>query len=67
MDGKKKVLFFCNSTPWLFGLSIEFMREIINPVWLHFKMSINAPSLLVQDDASSPGDLVVTDNAGGEY
>lgn len=63
----KKVLFFCNSTPCLFGLSIEFMREIINPAWLHFKTSLNTPSLLMQDDASSPGDLVVTDNAGGEY
>lgn len=29
--------------------------------------SINICCLLVQDDASSPGDLVVTDNAGGEY
>lgn len=28
--------------------------------------AINIRSLLTQDDASSPGDLVVTDNAGGE-
>lgn len=28
--------------------------------------AINIQSLLAQDDASSPGDLVVTDNAGGE-
>lgn len=28
--------------------------------------AINIQSLLTQDDASSPGDLVVTDNAGGE-
>ena len=28
---------------------------------------INAHCLFMQDDASSPGDLVVTDNAGGEY
>lgn len=28
--------------------------------------AINIQSLLTQDDASSPGDLVVTDSAGGE-
>lgn len=28
--------------------------------------AINIQSLLAQDDASSPGDLVVTDSAGGE-
>lgn len=46
-------------------------EEIIPSAHLsHFSFEydvINAHCLLMQDDASSPGDLVVTDNAGGEY
>lgn len=44
----------------------EYIRVCSNVTYDDIYHCLTSSFFLMQDDASSPGDLVVTDNAGGE-